>query len=52
LKRNRPPEIAGELDDEALMVGGVSVNAEAVNLRVADAPTVQRAITALLVEFR
>ena len=34
------------------MVGGVSVNAEAINLRVADAETVQRAIAELPVEFR
>ncbi len=52
LKKNRPQEIAGELDDEALMVEDVSVNAEAVNLRVADAQTVQRAIAELPVEFR
>jgi DNA-directed RNA polymerase specialized sigma24 family protein len=41
-----------ELDDEALMVEDVSVNAEAVNLRVADVKTVQRAIAELPVEFR
>ena len=52
LPKNRPPEIAGELDDAALMVEDVSVNAEAINLRVADAETVQRAITELPVEFR
>jgi DNA-directed RNA polymerase specialized sigma24 family protein len=44
--------MAGELDDEALMVEDVSVNAEAVNLRVADVKTVQRAIAELPVEFR
>jgi len=52
LRKNRPPEIAGELGDEAMMVEDVSVNAEAINLRVADAETVQRAITELPVEFR
>jgi RNA polymerase sigma-70 factor, ECF subfamily len=52
LKRNRPPEIAGELDDEALMVEDVSVNAEPVNLRVADASAVRRAIGGLPVELR
>jgi RNA polymerase sigma-70 factor (ECF subfamily) len=52
LQKNRPSEIAGELDDEALAVEDVSVNAEAVNLRVADAETVQRAIAELPVEFR
>jgi RNA polymerase sigma-70 factor, ECF subfamily len=34
------------------MVEDVSVDTEAINLRVADAPTVQRAITELLVKFR
>ena len=52
LQKNRPTEIAGGLDDEALMVEDVSVNAEAINLRVADAETVQRAIKELPVEFR
>jgi RNA polymerase sigma-70 factor (ECF subfamily) len=52
LKKNRPQEIVGELDDEALMVEDVSVNAEAVNLRVADAAAVQHAIAELPVEFR
>ena len=52
LQKNRSPEMAGELDDEALMVEDVSVNAEAINLRVADAETVQRAIAELPVEFR
>src|SRR5258708_6468225 len=44
LQKNRPPEVAGELDDEALMVADVSVNAEAINLRIADAAAVRRAI--------
>ena len=52
LKKNRSPEIAGELDDEALMVEDVSVDAAAINLRVADAEIVRRAIAELPVEFR
>jgi RNA polymerase sigma-70 factor, ECF subfamily len=52
LQKNRPPEIAGELDDEALAIEDVSVNAEAINLRVADAAAVRHAITELPVEFR
>jgi RNA polymerase sigma-70 factor (ECF subfamily) len=52
LQKNRPPEIAGELDDEALAVEDVSVNAEAINLRLADAEAVRLAIAELPVEFR
>ena len=52
LQKNRPPEIAGELDDEALAVEDISVNAENINLRLADAETVRRAIAELPVEFR
>ena len=52
LKKNRPAEIAGGLDDEALAVEDVSVNAEAMNLRLADAGVVRRAISELPVEFR
>jgi RNA polymerase sigma-70 factor (ECF subfamily) len=52
LKKNRPTEIAGELDEEALAVEDVSVNADAINLRQADAETVRRAIAELPVEFR
>jgi RNA polymerase sigma-70 factor (ECF subfamily) len=52
LKKNRPSEIAGGLDDEALAVEDVSVNAEALNLRLADAGVVRRAISELPVEFR
>ena len=52
LQKNRSPQMAGELDDEALMVEDVSVNAESINLRLADAETVQRAIAELPVEFR
>src|SRR5580692_10439469 len=40
-KKNRSPETPLELDDEALAVEDVSVNAETVNLRLADANTVQ-----------
>ena len=52
LQKNRPSAAAGELDDEALAVEDVSVNAEAVNLRLADASAVRRAIGELPVEFR
>jgi RNA polymerase sigma-70 factor (ECF subfamily) len=52
LQKNRPKEIAGELDDEALAVEDVSMNPENINLRVADAETVRRAIAELPVEFR
>jgi RNA polymerase sigma-70 factor, ECF subfamily len=52
LKKNRPAEIVGELNDEALMVEDVSVNAETINLRQADAETVRHAIGELPVEFR
>ncbi len=52
LKKNRPPEIAGALDDEALMVEDMATNAEAINLRLADAAAVRRAIAGLPVEFR
>jgi RNA polymerase sigma-70 factor (ECF subfamily) len=52
LQKNRPPEIVGVLDDEALMIEDISVNAEAVNLRLADAAAVHRAIAGLPVEFR
>jgi len=52
LQKNRPTEIAGELGDEALAVEDVSVNAEALNLRLADAEAVRRAIAELPVEFR
>ncbi|HWY29321.1 MAG TPA: sigma-70 family RNA polymerase sigma factor [Candidatus Acidoferrum sp.] len=52
LKKNRPAEIAGELDDEALAVEDVSVNADAMNLRLADAGVIRRAISELPVEFR
>ena len=52
LQKNRPSGMTGELDDEALAVEDVSVNAELVHLRQADAETVRRAIGELPVEFR
>ena len=52
LQKNRLPEIAGELDEEAMAVEDVSGNAETINLRLADADTVQSAIAELPVEFR
>src|SRR3984957_2814257 len=44
LKKNRPAEIAGELDEEALAVEDASANVETINLRQADAETVRNAI--------
>jgi len=52
LRKNRPPEIAGELGDEAMAVEDISVNADILNLRLADAETVRHAIAELPVEFR
>ena len=52
LKKNRPSKIAGELDEEALAVEDVSLNADNLNLRLADAEAVRRAIAELPVEFR
>jgi RNA polymerase sigma-70 factor, ECF subfamily len=52
LQKNRPSEIIVELDDEALAVEDVSVNAETINLRLADAAAVRSAIAELPVEFR
>ena len=52
LRKNRPLENAVELDDEALVVEDVSVNAETLNSRLADAATVRLAIEQLPVEFR
>lgn len=52
LRKNRPRENEVELDDEALAVEDVSVNAEALNSRLADAETVRLAIKQLPVEFR
>jgi RNA polymerase sigma-70 factor, ECF subfamily len=52
LKKNRPAEIARALDDQALAVEDVSANADNINLGLADAETVRRAIAELPIEFR
>ena len=52
LRKNRPPEIAADIGDEALAVEDVSVNAEILNARLADAEMVRHAIAELPVEFR
>ena len=52
LQKNRSPEVTRELDEEAMAVEDISVNAETINLRLADAETVQRAVAELPVEFR
>ena len=52
LQKNRRPEMAGELDDEAMAVEDVSVNADALNLRLGDVAAVRRAVEELPVEFR
>ena len=52
LKKNRSAEIAGEPDDQALVVEDVSANADNINLGLADAETVRRAIAELPIEFR
>jgi RNA polymerase sigma factor (sigma-70 family) len=52
LGKNRPPEIAGALEDGAMAVEDVSLNAETINLRLADAEAVQRAVAELPAEFR
>ena len=52
LRKNRPAEMAGELNEEALAVEDLSANAEAVYLRLADAGAVRRAISELPLEFR
>ena len=52
LRKNRPAEMAGELDEEALSVEDVSVNADFLNSRIEDVATVRRAIAELPVEFR
>jgi RNA polymerase sigma-70 factor (ECF subfamily) len=52
LGKNRPPEIAGALEESAMAVEDVSLNAEIINSRLADAETVQRAVAELPAEFR
>jgi RNA polymerase sigma-70 factor, ECF subfamily len=52
LQKNRPTEMTVEMAEEALDVEDVSVNADALNSRLADAAMVRRAIGALPVEFR
>lgn len=52
LQKNRRQEMAGELDDEAMAVEDAAVNADALNLRLADAAAVRRAVEELPVEFR
>jgi RNA polymerase sigma-70 factor (ECF subfamily) len=52
LKKNRPPEIAGQLNDEDLAIEDVPVNAEGIHLRLADVAAVRCAIAELPVEFR
>jgi RNA polymerase sigma-70 factor (ECF subfamily) len=52
LRKNRRAEIVGALDEEALAVEYPAENADSVNLRLADAETVRRAIAGLPVEFR
>ena len=52
LRNNRPTENVVELDDEVLAVEDVSVNAEILNSRLADAEAIRRAIEELPVEFR
>jgi len=52
LRKNRPPEIAGELDDTVLSVEDVAVNAETLNSKWADVEAVRQAIETLPVEFR
>jgi RNA polymerase sigma-70 factor (ECF subfamily) len=52
LKKNRPMEIAGPLDDEALSVEDISADTDSSKLWLTDAETVRRAIAELPVEFR
>src|SRR5712672_1189664 len=42
VRKNRPAQVAGELDDEAMQVEDVSVNADTLNLRLADAEALRR----------
>ena len=52
LRKNRPPEIAGELDDAVLSVEDIAVNAEILNSKLAGVEAVRQAIETLPVEFR
>jgi len=52
LRKNRPPGIAVEIDNEALQVEDISVNPEVLNTNYADAEAVRCAIEELPVEFR
>lgn len=52
LAKNRPAEMAGTIDEQALEVEDVATNADAHHLRRADADTVRRAIAELPVSFR
>ena len=52
LSKNRPAEKTVELNDEALEIEDVSLNAEAAQSRFADADAVRRAIAELPTEFR
>ena len=52
LRNNRSPENVVELDDEIQAVEDISVNAEILNSRLADAEAIRRAIEELPVEFR
>ncbi|MDB6039728.1 MAG: Sigma-70 region 2:Sigma-70 region 4, partial [Verrucomicrobiales bacterium] len=52
LRKNRPAGIVVDIDDEALSVEDVSVNAEVLNTNYSDAEAVRRALEELPVEFR
>jgi RNA polymerase sigma-70 factor (ECF subfamily) len=52
LRKNRSPETIVEIDDEALAIEDVSINAGAPNSGLADTEAVRHAIEALPVEFR
>ncbi|HLX94633.1 MAG TPA: sigma-70 family RNA polymerase sigma factor, partial [Verrucomicrobiae bacterium] len=52
LRKNRPPGTTVEINDEALAIEDVSVNAGALASGLADTEAVRHAIEALPVEFR
>jgi RNA polymerase sigma-70 factor (ECF subfamily) len=52
LRKNRPPGVSVELDEEVLNIEDVTVNAEVLNARLGDAEAVRRAVAGLPVEFR